>query len=125
MKAKFLHSNQENYMSLKKNRIMNIKLKEMYDYKNGAFFFHQTNLRKLRASDNFEKIIEYARVEIITFSVLNLILFPLLFTWQRLHLTTDNYLIELLRYHIFLLKIMNLMISQHFQMLLWQAFSCI
>ncbi len=53
---------------LEKERIMNLKLKEMYDEKNGAFSF-QSEFEKACETDNFEKIIEFARVEIITFSV--------------------------------------------------------
>ena len=76
---------------LEKERIMNIKLKEMYDQKNGPFAF-QTEFEKACESDNFEKIIEFARVEIITFSVTQSPTISLALQLTKSHLTKDNYL---------------------------------
>lgn len=76
---------------LEKERIMNIKLKEMYDDKNGAFSF-QTEFEKACETDNFEKIIEYARIEIITFSVTQSHTISLAVHLAKLHLKVDNYL---------------------------------
>lgn len=53
---------------LEKERIMNIKLKEMYEEKRGAFSL-QTEFELACERDNFEVIIENARMEILTFSV--------------------------------------------------------
>lgn len=75
---------------LEKERIMNIKLKEMYDAKNGAFAF-QTEFEKACEADNFEKIIEHARTEIITFSVTQSHTISLAVHLAKLHLKADNF----------------------------------
>lgn len=84
LKARELHA-------LEKERIMQIKLKEMYDEKNGVFAF-QTEFEMACQSDNFEKIIEYARVEILTFSVTLSPTVSLAIELTKAHLTADNYL---------------------------------
>lgn len=61
LKARELHP-------LEKERIMNIKLKEMHEQKCGVFSL-QAEFQIACLSDNFEKIIENARIEILTFSV--------------------------------------------------------
>lgn len=76
---------------LEKERIMNIKLKEMYDTKIGAFSF-QTEFEKACESDNFERIIEHAKVEIITFSVTQNATISLAIHLAKAHLQSDNYL---------------------------------
>lgn len=53
---------------VEKERIMYVKLKEIYVEKHGQFKFRE-EFEKAARSDNFEKIIEYARVEILSFSV--------------------------------------------------------
>ncbi|MDO9182896.1 MAG: HD domain-containing phosphohydrolase [Bacteriovorax sp.] len=84
LKARELHE-------LEKERIMNLKLKEMYDEKNGVFAF-QSEFEKACDTDNFEKIIEYARVEIITFSVTQSHTISLAIHLTKTHLTSDNFL---------------------------------
>ena len=76
---------------LEKERIMNVKLKEMYDEKNSAFSF-QSEFEKACETDNFEKIIEYARVEILTFSVTQSHTISLALHLTKTHLIKDNYL---------------------------------
>lgn len=53
---------------LEKERIENIKLKEAYDAKFEVFSF-QTEFENACSTDNFEHIIEYVKMEILTFSV--------------------------------------------------------
>lgn len=53
---------------IEKEQIMYSKLKEIWVEKHGAFSF-LTEFEKAAKSDNFDKIIEYARVEILAFSV--------------------------------------------------------
>lgn len=84
LKARELHA-------LEKERIMNIKLKEMYDAKNVVFAF-QTEFETACATDNFEKIIEHCRVEILTFSVTHSPTVSLALQLTKSHLTSDNYL---------------------------------
>ena len=76
---------------LEKERIMYIKLKEIYDAKNGAFLF-QTEFEKACEVDNFSKIIEFARVEIITFSVTQSHTVSLAIHLAKTYLHQDNYL---------------------------------
>ncbi len=76
---------------LEKERIMNIKLKEMYDEKNGAFSF-QSEFEIACQNDNFEKIIENARMEILTFSVTMSPTVSLALHLAKTHLLQDNYL---------------------------------
>lgn len=77
--------------ALEKERIMNIKLKEMYDEKNGGFAF-QTEFELACETDNFEKIIEFARVEILTFSVTHSSTVSLALQLTKSYLDKDNYL---------------------------------
>jgi HD-GYP domain-containing protein (c-di-GMP phosphodiesterase class II) len=76
---------------LEKERIMNIKLKEMFDERIGVFSF-QSEFEIACESDNFEKIIEYARVEILTFSVTQSPTVSLAVQLAKSHLTKDNFL---------------------------------
>jgi len=76
---------------LEKERIMNIKLKEMFDEKHGAFSF-QVEFEKACETDNFEKIIEYARIEILTFSVTQSITISFALQLSKQYLVIDNYL---------------------------------
>ena len=72
-------------------RIMNLKLREMYEEKNGVFSF-QSEFEKACETDNFEKIIEFARVDILTFSVNQSQTISLALHFAKMHLTKDNYL---------------------------------
>jgi len=84
LKARELHE-------LEKERIMYMKLKEIHDQKNGAFAF-QTEFEIACETDNFEKIIEAARVEILTFSVTQSPTISLALQLTKTHLSKDNYL---------------------------------
>ncbi|MGZ3787718.1 MAG: HD domain-containing phosphohydrolase [Bacteriovorax sp.] len=75
---------------LEKERIMNIKLKEMYDQKNGVFSF-QSEFEIACDTDNFEKIIEFARTEILTFSVTHSPTVSLALELSKHHLNQDNF----------------------------------
>lgn len=76
---------------LEKERLMNIKLKEIYDEKIGAFSF-QTEFELACENDNFEKIIEYARIEILTFSVTHSPTVSLALHFSKMYLEKDIYL---------------------------------
>jgi response regulator RpfG family c-di-GMP phosphodiesterase len=76
---------------LEKERIMNIKLKEIYEEKMGKFAF-QSEFELACETDNFEKIIEYARVEILTFSVTQSHTISLALHLCKTHLKNDNFL---------------------------------
>ncbi len=76
---------------LEKERLMNIKLKEMYDVKIGAFHF-QTEFEQACEKDDFTRIIEHARVEILTFSVTNSHTVSLALELAKKHLNKDSFL---------------------------------
>ena len=76
---------------LEKERIMNLKLKEMYDEKRGAFSL-QSEFELACQTDNFEAIIEHARVEILTFSVTMSPTVSLALHLVKTHLEKDNYI---------------------------------
>lgn len=96
LKARELHP-------LEKERIMNVKLKEMHDQKNGAFSF-QTEFKKACLNDNFEKIIESARIEILTFSVTQSPTISLALQLTKTHLIQDNFLNRLVAISYFFAK---------------------
>ena len=76
---------------LEKERIANLAAKEVYDQINGAFSF-QTEFEIASDTDNFERIIEFARVEILTFSVTQSHTVSLALHLTKMHLVNDNYL---------------------------------
>lgn len=76
---------------LEKERIMNMKLKEMYEEKRGAFSL-QTEFELACQTDNFEAIIENARVEILTFSVTMSPTVSLALHLAKTHLEKDTYI---------------------------------
>ena len=86
---------------LEKERIMNLKLKEMYEEKRGAFSL-QTEFELACQTDNFEAIIENARVEILTFSVTMSPTVSLALHLAKTHLEKDNYMnrIVAVSYHL-------------------------
>ncbi len=75
---------------LEKERLMNIKLKEMHEEKNGAFSL-QTEFEAACESDNFLRIIENARMEILTFSVTMSPTVSLAAHLAKTHLEKDNF----------------------------------
>lgn len=76
---------------LEKERLMNIKLKEIYDTKKGPFHF-QTEFELACEKDNFERIIEHAKVEILTFSVTHSHTVSLALELTKKHMNADNFL---------------------------------
>lgn len=76
---------------LEKERIMNMKLKEMYDEKRGAFSF-QTEFELASQTDNYEPIIENARMDILTFSVTISPTVSLALHLAKTHLEKDTYI---------------------------------
>lgn len=76
---------------LEKERIMNFKLREIYIEKNGVFAF-QSEFEKACVSDNFSKIIDFARVDILTFSVNQSHTISLALHFAKTHLNNDNFL---------------------------------
>lgn len=76
---------------LEKERLMNIKLKEMYDAKTGAFHF-QTEFELACERDDFNRIIDHARMEILTFSVTNSHTVSLALELTKKHMNKDNFL---------------------------------
>lgn len=75
---------------LEKERLMNIRLKEMHDEKSGAFLF-QSQFELACQTDNFEVIIENARMEILTFSVTISPTVSLAIHLAKTHLDKDNF----------------------------------
>jgi response regulator RpfG family c-di-GMP phosphodiesterase len=76
---------------LEKERLMNIKFKEIYDEKIGAFSL-QSEFEVACQNDNFEKIIEYTRIEILTFSVTLSATVSLAIHLAKTQLDKDNFL---------------------------------
>lgn len=76
---------------LEKERIMNIKLKERYEEKRGGFLF-QTEFELACETDNFQPIIENARMEILTFSVTMSPTVSLALHFAKTHLEKDNFI---------------------------------
>lgn len=76
---------------LEKERLMNIKLKEMYDAKIGGFHF-QSEFELACEKDDFNRIIEHARVEILTFSVTHSHTVSLALELTKKHMNKDNFI---------------------------------
>lgn len=74
-----------------KERILNRTLKEAYDQQHGVFSF-QSEFEEACERDNFEKIIEFARVEILTFSVTQSHTISLALHFTKTHLNKDNFI---------------------------------
>ncbi len=92
---------------LEKERIMNVELKKIYDEKTGAFLF-QKEFEKACESDNFEKIIEHARVEILTFSVTHSHTVSLALELSKRHLNKDNYVNRIVATSYLFSKMLNI-----------------
>ena len=76
---------------LEKERIMNIYLLKMYQEKNSAFSL-QTEFELACKTDNFDSLIEHAKMEILTFSVTNSSTVSLALHFSKMHLNKDNYI---------------------------------
>ena len=75
---------------LEKERIMNLKLKEMFEQKNGAFSL-QSEFTKACENNDFLLLIETARMEILTFSVTSSPTISLALHLTKTHLSADTY----------------------------------
>jgi HD-GYP domain-containing protein (c-di-GMP phosphodiesterase class II) len=91
-----------------KEQIMNINLKLIYDTNNGVFNFRD-EFEKACESDNFEKIIEYARMEIITFNVTQSTTVSIAIKLAKLHLSKDNYINRIVCVSYFFAKMANIL----------------
>jgi response regulator RpfG family c-di-GMP phosphodiesterase len=94
--------------NLEKERLMNIKLMEMHNTKNGPFFF-QTEFELACEKDDFNRVIEQARVEILTFSVTHSPTVSLALELTKRHLTKDNYLNRIVATSYLLAKAMDIL----------------
>lgn len=92
---------------LEKERLMNIKLKELYDAKNGAFHF-QTEFELACEKDDFTKIIEHARMEILTFSVTHSHTVSLALELAKKHLTKDTFINRIVATSFLMAKTMDI-----------------
>jgi len=92
---------------LEKERIMYIKLREMYEAKNGSFAF-QSEFGKAVESDDFLSIIERARVEILTFSVTNSYTVSFAIELSKKHLIKDNFINRIVATCYHLTKTLNI-----------------
>jgi HD-GYP domain-containing protein (c-di-GMP phosphodiesterase class II) len=93
---------------LEKERLMNIKLREIYEDKNGIFAF-QSEFEKACETDSFDKIIEFARVEILTFSVTQSHTVSLALSLAKNHLEKDNFLNRIVATSYFFAKTANIL----------------
>lgn len=93
---------------LEKEHIMYVKLREMYEEKQGKFAF-QSEFEIACATDNFEKLIERARVEILTFSVTRSYTVSLASMFAKQFLVKDNFLNRIVSTCYFLSKTMNIL----------------
>lgn len=76
---------------LEKELYTNIKLRENFETKNGPLIF-QSEFELACETDDFSKIIEYARVEILTFSVTESKTVSLAIELAKVHLIGDDFL---------------------------------
>jgi HD-GYP domain-containing protein (c-di-GMP phosphodiesterase class II) len=92
---------------LEKEQIMYAKLRDIFIEKNGIMNF-QNAFGKAILDDNFSFIIEYARVEILAFSVSHSPTASLAIHLAKEHLTTDNFINRVVAVSYFTAKTMNL-----------------
>lgn len=90
-----------------KERIMYIKLREMFEEKHGNFAF-QSEFEKACETDNFESIIERARVEILTFSVTQSYTVSFAIQLAKEYLVKDNFINRIVVTSYYLTKTMNI-----------------
>jgi HD-GYP domain-containing protein (c-di-GMP phosphodiesterase class II) len=100
LKSRELHS-------LEKERIMYQKLHEIYLEKNGQLAF-QSEFEIACNTDNFEKLIERARVEILTFSVTQSYTVSLAIDFAKKFLIKDNFLNRVVSSAYFTAKTLNI-----------------
>lgn len=93
--------------ALEKERLMNIKLMEMHNVKNGPFYF-QTEFELACENDDFNKIIDQARIEILTFSVTHSQTVSLALELTKRHMTRDNFLNRIVATSYLLAKAMDI-----------------
>lgn len=92
---------------LEKERNINIKLKETYTKTNKSFSF-QTEFELACASDNFQKIIEYTKMEVLTFSVTQSPTISLALQFAKTYLNNDTFLNRIVAVSYFLAKTANI-----------------
>jgi HD-GYP domain-containing protein (c-di-GMP phosphodiesterase class II) len=90
-----------------KEQAMYTALKQIFIEKNGAFDFHKA-FDKAATSDNFTQVIEYARVEILTFSVCHSPTTSFAIHLAKEYLITDNFINRIVATSYFSAKTMNL-----------------
>jgi len=92
---------------LEKERLLNIIKKELYDKMNGAFSF-QSEFELACDTDNFHKIIDFVRLEILTFSVTQSHTISLAIHLAKTHLIRDNFLNRIVATSYLLAKTTNI-----------------
>lgn len=92
---------------LEKERIMNIKLREMYLEKNPGFSL-QSAFEKAIETDNFLPIIEFARMDVLTFSVTHSPTVSLALHLAKTYLEGDTYLNRIVAVSFLMVKAMNI-----------------
>jgi HD-GYP domain-containing protein (c-di-GMP phosphodiesterase class II) len=92
---------------LEKEQAMYTALKQIYIEKNGAFDFHK-EFEMAANSDDFSRILEYARVEILTFSVCHSPTTSFAIHLAKNNLTNDNIMNRIVAVSYFCAKTMNL-----------------
>lgn len=92
---------------LEKERIMNIKFKEIYDEKNSGFSL-QRAFEKACETDDFITIIDQARINIVTFSVTDSATVTLAAHLAKTFLTIDSYNNRIVAVCYLLAKTMNI-----------------
>lgn len=92
---------------LEKEYIMYVKLREIYEEKNGQFAF-QSEFEKAISNDNFDSIIERARVEILTFKVTESPTVSLAIHLAKKFLVKDNFLNRIVATSYHLAKTLNI-----------------
>lgn len=93
---------------IEKEQIMYSKLREIWVEKHGAFNF-LTEFEKAAKFDNFEKIIENARVEILTFSVNRNVTTSLAVELAKNFLTRDHFVNRIVATSFFMAKNLNIL----------------
>lgn len=76
---------------LEKELLENIKLRDIFELNNGPLIF-QSEFELACETDDFNRIIQYARVEILTFSVTESKTVSLAFQMAKTHLVGDDFL---------------------------------
>lgn len=93
---------------IEKEQIMYSKLREMWVEKNGVFNF-LTEFEKAAKEDNFEKIIENARVEILCFSVNKTKTVSFAVELAKNYLTNDHFVNRIVATSYFIAKNLNML----------------